>query len=120
MNTFHRSTLVALLLSAAGAAFAQTPPAPAASTPGVDARQHQQHQRIRQGVASGELTPAEAQRLRAEQRAIRRAEHQAKADGVVTPGERRHLQNMQDRAGHHIRHQKHDGQHRPAAAASAP
>ena len=109
-----------LLATTAAAALAQTPPAGAASTPGVDARQQRQAARIEQGAASGQLTHREARRLHREQRAIANAEAQAKADGTVTRAERRHLQHRQDHAGQHIRQQKHDRQQRPAAAASAP
>ncbi|MFO1326411.1 MAG: hypothetical protein U1F56_03555 [Rubrivivax sp.] len=116
-----RNTFLGLLIaSGTFAAFAQTPPAPGASTPGVDARQQRQEQRIEQGKASGELTKREAHRLERQQKRIDRAEAKAKADGTVTAGERAKLQGMQDNASRNIRHQKHDRQHRPAKAASAP
>lgn len=116
-----RTALATLFLACTAAgAMAQTPPAGAASTPVVDARQAQQQGRINQGVASGELTRREARQLRHQQQHIAHAEARAKADGVVTPGERAKLDRMQDRASRNIHRQKHDAQHRPAAAASAP
>lgn len=118
--SLRQALLATLLATSAAAALAQTPPAGVASTPGVDARQQRQAARIEQGVASGELTRREARRLHREQQAIANAEAQAKADGTVTRAERRHLHHRQDHAGQHIRHQKHDRQQRPAAAASAP
>jgi hypothetical protein len=80
----------------------------AQSTPAVDERQQNQRARIREGVASGEVTRPEAQRLRAEQHHIRRAERRAKADGEVTPRERARLQRKQNQASRDIRKQKHD------------
>jgi hypothetical protein len=116
-----RQALIATLLgSAAAGAFAQAAPAGAASTPGVDARQQRQEARIQQGAASGALTAREQHRLERQQKHIARTEARAKADGTVTPGERAHMHRQQDRAGRNIRHQKHDRQHQPAAAASAP
>ncbi|HVH32570.1 hypothetical protein ACFJIW_22940 [Tahibacter sp. UC22_41] len=84
----------------------------AAATPNVDAREANQHARIDQGVASGELTRREAAGLRAQQAHIRRDERAAKADGVVTRGERRHLQRELDHASANIDAQKHDAQER--------
>jgi uncharacterized membrane protein YebE (DUF533 family) len=86
--------------------------AASAGTPNVDARQANQRARINQGVASGELTPREAARLRAEQAHVRRDERAAKADGVVTPRERAHLQRELDHSSADIARQKHDGQER--------
>jgi hypothetical protein len=83
-----------LAVGSATAASAQT------GTPGIDARQHNQAQRIRQGVRSGELTRREARHLRRGQHRIQRMENRAKADGVVTARERRrihHAQNVQSR-----------------------
>ena len=59
-------------------------PANPAATPGIDARQARQEQRIDQGVASGQLNKRETRRLDREQGAINRAENKAKADGTVT------------------------------------
>lgn len=116
-----RTTFLSVLLGcSAAAALAQTPPAPGASTPVVDARQQRQEQRIEQGKASGELTKREAHRLERQQTRVKRAEARAKADGSVTAAERARLDAMQDKTGRHIRHQKHDRQHRPGPAASAP
>jgi hypothetical protein len=82
------------------------------NTPLVDKRQESQQSRIRQGVGSGEVTRAEARRLRAEQRHIRRAERRAKADGEVTGRERAKLQRKQNKASRDIRRQKRDRQER--------
>jgi hypothetical protein len=87
----------------------------AQGTPVVDGRQQAQQARIRGGAASGEVTRAEARRLKAEQRHIRRAERRAKADGTVTNKERVRLQRKQNQASRDIRRQKHDRQERPRA-----
>lgn len=114
-----KTTLAMFALTLASAAsFAQSASAPAA-TPGVDLRQSRQEQRIQQGVASGQLTPRETQRLEREQAAISKTEANAKADGTVTPQERKKLHRMQDRASKDIHHQKHDKQHAPGASAPA-
>lgn len=96
----------ATLLLGAAAAHAHAPGQPA----NIDQRQHAQHARIAQGVASGQLTPREAHRLGHEQARIAHVEAHARADGVVTAGERHHLHGLQDRASRHIRLQKHDRQ----------
>ncbi len=86
--------------------FAQT------ATPVVDAREKNQHDRIKDGVKSGELTRKEAAHARANQRNIKHAEAKAKADGVVTPAERAKLDAKQDKASKRIYKNKHDGQTR--------
>jgi hypothetical protein len=78
----------------------------------IDARQARQSDRIRSGVASGDLTRREATALRSEQRGIRRMERHARADGVVTPRESRRLEHAQNRASRHINQQRHDRQQR--------
>ena len=83
----------------------------AQSTPVVDQRQENQQRRIDQGVASGELTPREANRLERGQQHVDNMEANAKADGVVTPAERARLDRAQDRQSARIAKQKHDRQH---------
>ena len=87
-------------------AFAQT------ATPVVDAREKNQHDRIKDGVQSGELTKKQAAHARANQRHIKKVEAKAKADGVVTPAERAKLDAKQDKASKRILKNKHDGQTR--------
>ena len=84
----------------------------AQSTPVADERQQNQKARINQGVVSGEVTKAEAARLKTEQRHIRRTERRAKADGNVTPRERVRLQRKQNKASRDIRRQTTDAQER--------
>ncbi len=98
--------LLAALALASAASFAQT-----TSTPRIDQREVNQQQRITQGVASGQLTPAETARLDAQQARIEKTEAKAKSDGVVTAKERAHITKMQNHASRSIRRQKHDAQH---------
>jgi hypothetical protein len=103
------ATLTAALLIA-GATL--SPVATADATPRADQRQDNQAQRIRQGVASGELTAREPKRLVKGQRHVNRLERGAKADGDVTAAERLRIEKAQDRQSRRIYRQKHDAQDR--------
>jgi hypothetical protein len=94
------------LLLVAQAASAQT------ATPGINATQRNERARIRQGVASGELTRPEAARLKAREADIRQDKRMAKADGVVTRDERQGIRKEEAHASRAIHRQKHDGQTR--------
>ena len=83
-----------------------------ADTPRYDARQHHQRERIVNGVQSGELTMRETQRLAAGQVHLNRVERRAEADGVVTRGERAHMQHEENQQSRRIYRQKHDAQDR--------
>ena len=100
-----RVLFAAALLCASTAMFAEAHP----GTPRVDRREARQTARIRGGVQSGELTPGEAARLRAGQLHVHRMERRAKADGIVTPGERVQLGRAQARQSRHIARLKHNG-----------
>jgi hypothetical protein len=94
---------VALTVSIAGAAEAQTCP-----------RQHarramQQELRIRQGARSGQLTRREAVRLRSGQRHIRHMEWRAQADGRIGPREQVRLHRAFDRQSARIWRLRHNG-----------
>jgi hypothetical protein len=103
MKTIKTVAFLAVALPAL--AFAQ------ANTPRVDQRQANQEQRIDQGVASGSLTQREANRLERGQQHVDNMENRAKADGVVTRGERARLHQAQDVQSARIHRQKHDRQH---------
>ena len=107
MNKFTILATGLTLAVASIGAFAQVAAQP---TPRIDQREANQQARIDAGVASGQLSRREARRLEREQAQIRAAERNAKADGVVTPGERRELTRMQDEASANIHAQKHDAQ----------
>ena len=67
-----------------------------------------QQVRIRQGVASGEITGWELQRLKKEQARIHAARRNAVSDGWITCREKRHLQRMRGRASRHIYFARHN------------
>jgi hypothetical protein len=75
-------------------------------------RQINQQARIHQGARSGELTGREAVALEREQKKIQIEKRIAKADGTVTPAEKRFLRREQNRASRHIARQKNDAQDR--------
>jgi hypothetical protein len=83
-----------------------------AGTPRLDMREHNQRDRIAQGVRSGELTRPETRRLIAGERRLHRHERIAKSDGVVTAGERARLKRNSDRMSKRVYRQKHDPQSR--------
>lgn len=91
---------------------AQDRPPAAVRDPGVNARQHHQHDRIAQGVRSGSLTKDEAQGLRSEQRSIRQEERQYKSDGALTRDERKDLHQDLNVASRNIYSEKHDAEAR--------
>lgn len=76
--------------------------------PGVNARQQNQHQRVRQGVRSGELTRRETGALAREQRDVRQLERAYKSDGQLTRAERVDLHHEQNQASRHIYRAKHN------------
>lgn len=83
-----------------------------AQAPRVRAEQREHQQKIKHGVANGELTRKEAIALEAQQAKIQHDKKVAKADGVVTPAERQQIKHEQRRAQRTIYRQKHDGQDR--------
>jgi hypothetical protein len=91
---------------------AQDRPPAAVRDPGVNARQHNQHDRIAQGVRSGSLTRDEAKGLRDEQRSIRQEERQYKSDGALTRDERNDLHQDLIAASRNIHSEKHDAEAR--------
>ena len=103
MKTLLFSAVAALLFSAS-VAEAQT------ATPVINARQHNERARIRQGVRSGELNRAEATRLRAREAEVSQDRREARADGVVTTAERKDMRHDERRASRAIYRQKHDAQ----------
>ena len=101
--------LIAASLAAISAAitlpaYAQT------ATPGIDQRQMNQEQRIDQGIASGQLTQRETNRLERGQDRVDNLENRAKSDGVVTARERARVQHAQNVESKRIYRQKHDRQ----------
>jgi hypothetical protein len=100
--------MVASVLSVAGLSQAEA----GVRDPGVNNRQQNQQQRIKQGVRSGELTRRETGALAREQRDVRQLERAYKSDGDLTRAERVDLHQEQNQASRHIYNQKHDAQDR--------
>ena len=101
-------------LGFASIAAAQAPATPDDHPAGVNQRLENQHDRIQQGVKDGELTKAEATRVRAndagihaEERVDRRAN-----DGKLTSGERQHLERQLNRNSRQIYREKHNARTR--------
>jgi hypothetical protein len=80
------------------------------ATPRVDQREANQQARIDAGVASGQLTAHETNRLDKQQARVASVEAKDKADGTVTAKERQQLHRMQNHASKDIYVQKHDAQ----------
>jgi uncharacterized membrane protein YebE (DUF533 family) len=99
-------------IPATGLAAKKAAQAPARKTPAINERQHNQQERIRQGIKSGELTRREAVRLEKEEARIRANERRAKSDGKVTAAERARLEKELNKASQDIHEQKHDEQDR--------
>ncbi|MGH8179239.1 MAG: hypothetical protein ACREV5_23530 [Steroidobacter sp.] len=112
---FAVATALASMITLTSVSYADAPRR--TRDPGVNARQHQQRDRIQQGVKSGELTGREAGRLAREQRELRQLEREYKSDGATTGVERRDLHQEQNEASRHIYNQKHDAHDRPGAPA---
>ena len=108
MTTLKMLVVPALLLAFSAPTFAADPVA----TPGIDRRIQNQEKRIEQGERSGALTGKEAARMERKEQNIQKMEDKAKADGKVTPQERRKLDHQLDQQNRRIQHEKHDRQHR--------
>jgi hypothetical protein len=80
--------------------------------PGVNARQHHQVDRTKQGVRSGELTRNEAKGIREDRRDIRQKEREYKSDGTLTREERKDLHKDMNQASRDIYKEKHDAEKR--------
>jgi lipopolysaccharide export LptBFGC system permease protein LptF len=93
---------VLLALTASTFTLAQT------ATPEINKTQRNQRARIHQGVKSGELTRREARSVVKQQVHIQREKRLAKADGIVTPKERKHIRLDQKRASRNIAAKKHN------------
>jgi len=74
----------------------------------IDLRQQSQFQRIRDGIANGQISRDEARDLLWEQREIERAQRRYLADGRLSRAEWISLDRMLDRAAGNIREEKHD------------
>lgn len=96
------AVLTAGLLVAGGAS--------AQSMSSIDAREAYQQDRIQDGRRDGALTRGETARLEQGQARIDRYQARAESNGVVSPGERQHLDGMLDRQGRAISRDEHNNQ----------
>lgn len=71
-------------------------------------RSRVQQKRIAEGVRNGELTRHETRQLQRQQRHIRHERREARADGVVTTGERREIRRDKRHANRNIFRKKHN------------
>ena len=103
----YKNIAAAFILIAAGySASAQTSSAAKISTLPND------KDRIHQGVKSGELTKAEAARLKEKEERLKMEKKDYKQDGVISPAERKDLRKDKKRLSKDIYRQKHDRQER--------
>ena len=94
-------TIISATILSIGSLFAQ-------QTPKLNKHQKAQKVRIADGVASGELSKKEAAKLRKQQRQNHKLERMAKADGVITPRERKIIKHNTRQANKNIARQKND------------
>ena len=79
-------------------------------TSDIDARRASEARRIEEGRRSGQLSGREYRVLKAEQTRIADDERRAKADGYVSPEERRRLNRELDQASSDIHRLKHNSE----------
>jgi hypothetical protein len=103
---------IAFALSASPS-FAQGTQTPNHRPAGINAREHRQVLRIKDGVKDGDLTRGELDRLRANEAAIRAEErvYRQSGDGL-TPAERRDLERDLNRTSSEIYRAKHNNRDR--------
>ena len=82
-----------LLATAVFAGLGMSPAMAQTNTPRIDQAQQAISTRIQQGLASGHITPSEAQMLIRRERDIQMREAQYKSNGTATPQERQQLRN---------------------------
>jgi hypothetical protein len=91
----------------------------AEARPRNENRQHRQGARIRQGVASGELTKKEAKSLQNQQQHIEKKIDRLE-EGGLTDAEKVRVEKMQDRASRRIHRLKHNDRNaQPGAGAGS-
>jgi hypothetical protein len=84
--------------------------------PKINHHQREEHRRIAQGVASGELTGAEVKDIHQDKLQIRQQEQIDKADGQLTRNERRNLRSQQRGLSKEIHDEKHNEDTRGSVA----
>jgi hypothetical protein len=110
LNLLCGTAICAGMLPVSGFAAAENTAHP--RNPAMNQRQHNQQERIRQGIRSGELTRREAVRLEEQEARIRVNEKSAKSDRKISPAERARVEKELNRTSENIYQQKHDQQDR--------
>jgi len=103
----RKTPILSTLAGAAGMVLTSAFPAQAGP---IANREHNQQQRIAQGVGSGQLTVRETARLEGREAALNRSIARMRSNGPLTAGERYRINQRQDRISRGIYRQKHDGQ----------
>lgn len=104
-----------IISSLVASAFLMNTASAGVKDPQINHRQHNQHERIAQGVKSGELTRVEAKDLRGDQRELRQKERAYKSDGQLTKAERVDLHKDLNANSKEIYADKHNVEVRPKA-----
>jgi predicted carbohydrate-binding protein with CBM5 and CBM33 domain len=113
LTMFKRVLVLTILGIGMSAASAQAQPAVQHHPRSINARQHHQAARIRDGIRDGSLTRAEATRLRAEAAALRAEERRYRRTGPgLTRWEARDLQRDLNRTNRDIRRTRHNARKR--------
>ncbi len=101
-------------LMIAGIATASTATAQTASChkSGIGQTQHHQIERVDQGVKSGELTRPEIKNIKNDIQDVRQDIKLAKADGIITPAERKEIKQDQRQNSREIYRKKHNNRYR--------
>ena len=86
-----------------------------ANAASINARQENQHDRIAQGVASGQLTKGELKQIQRHEKRIRELEKRMRRNGL-NAAERAKLQRELDIESHEIERLKHNNRVAPGAA----
>jgi len=103
----HTATFVIALSLAASAAWA----APAHRPRGINAREHRQAQRIKDGKQDGQLTKGELDKLRADEAAVRAEERVYRKSGNgLNKAERKDLEKDLNKTSREIYRAKHNQQ----------
>jgi hypothetical protein len=110
LNLLCGTVICAGILPVSG--FAAAKDAVRSKTAAINEREHNQQERIRQGIKSGALTRREAVRLEEQEARIRVNEKFAKSDGKISPAERARLEKELNKTSENIYQQKHDHQDR--------
>ena len=103
-----KAKLLTLVLTGAAMAVAGF-----AQTPEVGQRKENQQDRIANGVANGSLTPHETTKLEKKEAKINRETRRDRSQngGPLTGGEKAKINQQQNKVGHDIYKEKHDGEH---------